>query len=173
MKTTPIPVKFDRQGHSCNFYAGFGPTCCMAIANCFDAEYTAALVFCFHSNLLCQETWGSACASPASQANCDWMKGVIATAKHKHCSHLSSKCNAMPIGSPKSRSRPNYRECAAPYHRVGDEPLKNNGSHIDASLSRQPLVKGERLVRAEMNAVINITATTICYIFFAFTTLRL
>ena len=26
MKTTPIPVKFDRQGHSCNFYAGFGPT---------------------------------------------------------------------------------------------------------------------------------------------------
>ncbi len=26
MKTTPIPVKFDRQGHSCNFYEGFGPT---------------------------------------------------------------------------------------------------------------------------------------------------
>ena len=26
MKTTPISVKFDRQGHSCNFYAGFGPT---------------------------------------------------------------------------------------------------------------------------------------------------
>ena len=25
MKTTPIPVKFDRQGHSCNFYVGFGP----------------------------------------------------------------------------------------------------------------------------------------------------
>ena len=25
-KTTRIPVKFDRQGHSCNFYAGFGPT---------------------------------------------------------------------------------------------------------------------------------------------------
>ena len=25
-KTTPIPVKFDRQGHSCNFYVGFGPT---------------------------------------------------------------------------------------------------------------------------------------------------
>ena len=24
MKTTPIPVKFDRQGHSCNFYVGFG-----------------------------------------------------------------------------------------------------------------------------------------------------
>ena len=26
MKTTPIPVKFDRQDHSCNFYGGFGPT---------------------------------------------------------------------------------------------------------------------------------------------------
>jgi len=31
--------------------------------------------------------------------------------------------------------------------------LKNRGSHIDASLSRQPLVKGERLVRLEVNAV--------------------
>ena len=37
---------------------------------------------------------------------------------------------------------------------VGDpSPLKNSGSHIDASLSRQPLVKGERLVRYEVNAV--------------------
>ena len=26
LKTIPIPVKFDRQGHSCNFYVGFGPT---------------------------------------------------------------------------------------------------------------------------------------------------
>ena len=31
--------------------------------------------------------------------------------------------------------------------------LKNCGSHIDASHSRQPLVKGERLVRYEVNAV--------------------
>ena len=30
---------------------------------------------------------------------------------------------------------------------------KNSGSHIDASLSRQPLVKGERLMRNEVNAV--------------------
>jgi hypothetical protein len=30
---------------------------------------------------------------------------------------------------------------------------KNSGSHIDASLSRQPLVKGERFVRYEVNAV--------------------
>ena len=37
---------------------------------------------------------------------------------------------------------------------VGDQgPRKNSGSHIDASHSRQPLVKGERLVRYEVNAV--------------------
>ena len=36
------------------------------------------------------------------------------------------------------------------------DPLKNSGSHIDASLSRQPLVKGERLVRYEVNAVIEL-----------------
>ena len=37
---------------------------------------------------------------------------------------------------------------------VGDlGPRKNSGSHIDASHSRQPLVKGERLVRYEVNAV--------------------
>ena len=33
------------------------------------------------------------------------------------------------------------------------DPRKNLGSHIDASHSRQPLVKGERLVRYEVNAV--------------------
>ena len=33
---------------------------------------------------------------------------------------------------------------------------KNCGSHIDASHSRQPLVKGERLVRYEVNAVMPI-----------------
>jgi hypothetical protein len=33
--------------------------------------------------------------------------------------------------------------------------LKNSGSHIDASHSRQPLVKGERLVRYEVNAVMS------------------
>ena len=37
---------------------------------------------------------------------------------------------------------------------VGSQsPRKNLGSHIDASHSRQPLVKGERLVRYEVNAV--------------------
>ena len=40
------------------------------------------------------------------------------------------------------------------YKHVGDQsPRKNSGSHIDASHSRQPLVKGERLVRYEVNAV--------------------
>ena len=53
--------------------------------------------------------------------------------------------------------------CKLAKRHVGDYPLKNNGSHIDASLSRQPLVKGERLVRAEMNAVINTNAATARY----------
>ena len=37
------------------------------------------------------------------------------------------------------------------------EPLKNSGSHIDASHSRQPLVKGEGLVCYEVNAVIHLS----------------
>ena len=68
---------------------------------------------------------------------------------------------------------PTHTHCDISHHIVGDYPLKNNGSHIDASLSRQPLVKGERLVRAEMNAVINKNATTTCYGFSAFAMLRL
>ena len=40
--------------------------------------------------------------------------------------------------------------------KVGDQsPRKNLNSHIDASHSRQPLVKGERLVRCEVNAVMS------------------
>ena len=39
-----------------------------------------------------------------------------------------------------------------------EAPPKSQISHIDASLSRQPLVKGERLVRYEVNAVIQSTA---------------
>ena len=39
-------------------------------------------------------------------------------------------------------------------HIVGDQsPRKNSVSHIDAPHSRQPLVKGARLVRYEMKAV--------------------
>ncbi len=38
---------------------------------------------------------------------------------------------------------------------LGRMPRKNCGSHIDASHSRQPLVKGERLVRYEVNAVMS------------------
>ena len=41
-------------------------------------------------------------------------------------------------------------------------PLKNSGSHIDASHSRQPLVKGERLVRYEVNAVMHIWSPEAC-----------
>ena len=41
-----------------------------------------------------------------------------------------------------------------PFNMLGNEPHKNSRNHIDASHSRQPLVKGERLVRYEVNAVI-------------------
>ena len=41
--------------------------------------------------------------------------------------------------------------------KVGDQSShKNSNSHIDASHSRQPLVKGERLVRYEVNAVMTL-----------------
>ena len=41
MKTTPIPVKFDRQGHSCNFYGGLGPTStvCTSIEQSHDVRF--------------------------------------------------------------------------------------------------------------------------------------
>ena len=41
---------------------------------------------------------------------------------------------------------------------------KNWISHIDASHSRQPLVKGERLVRLEVNAVIEQATWTVALI---------
>ena len=41
------------------------------------------------------------------------------------------------------------------HHVLEPELPKNCDSHIDASLSRQPLVKGERLVRYEVNAAIS------------------
>ena len=44
---------------------------------------------------------------------------------------------------------------------VGNQgSLKNSNSHIDASHSRQPLVKGERLVRYEVNAVMLLPSWT-------------
>ena len=47
---------------------------------------------------------------------------------------------------------------------VGDpKPPQNSISHIDASLSRQPLVKGERLVRYEVNAVMPMLRYPRCY----------
>ena len=44
---------------------------------------------------------------------------------------------------------------------LGPKPRKNSGSHIDASHSRQPLVKGERLVRNEVNAVMSLDWSSI------------
>ena len=49
---------------------------------------------------------------------------------------------------------------------------KNWGSHIDASHSRQPLVKGERLVRYEVNAVIAHSVLKSLHFIFDFKLLR-
>ena len=46
LKTTPIPVNFDRQGHSCNFYGGFGPTCCLLSESHFVPVLIASPAFC-------------------------------------------------------------------------------------------------------------------------------
>ena len=53
---------------------------------------------------------------------------------------------------------------------LGNEPHKNSRNHIDASHSRQPLVKGERLVRYEVNAVMPLSRPVarrgqLCHVF--------
>ena len=73
---------------------------------------------------------------------------VLRFGHHEHPllrSHVATDCIAAH----------GYRYAHARAHdEVGaPEPCKNSGSHIDASHSRQPLVKGERLVRYEVNAV--------------------
>ena len=42
MKTTPVPVKFDRQGHPCDVGARFGPTCVYK-ARCAPIELNVML----------------------------------------------------------------------------------------------------------------------------------
>jgi hypothetical protein len=44
------------------------------------------------------------------------------------------------------------------FHSWGTSPRKNSMIHIDVSHSRQPLVKGERLVRYEVNTVMTCIA---------------
>ncbi len=52
---------------------------------------------------------------------------------------------------------------AACTHHVGAHGLrKNSRSHIDASHSRQPVLKGERLVHYEVNAVMSNKADAQC-----------
>ena len=58
---------------------------------------------------------------------------------HTECGHVHTWTAAYPNG-----------------HVGSQGSRKNLGSHIDASHSRQPLVKGERLVRYEVNAVMHI-----------------
>ena len=56
-----------------------------------------------------------------------------------------------------------FRDCSRVlrFHVGARGPLKHSGSHIDAPHSRQPLVKGERLVRYEVNAVMRSCASHI------------
>ena len=42
---------------------------------------------------------------------------------------------------------------------LGENPYKNCEIRIDAPLSRQPLVKGERLIRYEVSAALFVTKT--------------
>ena len=55
-----------------------------------------------------------------------------------------------------------------PMHNVGALLPKNGANHIDAHHSRQPLVKGERLVRYEVHAVIVSVLQSMEYFFFKF-----
>ena len=77
-----------------------------------------------------------------------------------------------PTHAAKRSTRQRARRLSELRTKLGDRALKKYRSHIDASHSRQPLVKGERLVRAEMNAVILIIATTTYYLLGAFATVR-
>ena len=45
---------------------------------------------------------------------------------------------------------------------LGHKPHNNSEIHIGVSHSRQPLVKGERLVRYEVNAVMHIWSPEAC-----------
>ena len=66
------------------------------------------------------------------------------TQRYAPSNQKHTSMNSMPLTSQYTQSQ----------HLVGTRrSLKNSGSHIDASHSRQPLVKGERLVRYEVNAV--------------------
>ena len=130
MKTTPIPVKFDRQGHPCNFYAGFGPT------------YSESAVGRSNTGLECTylAVWAPAVqCERGSAAAC-----IFASVMGPHSPHLSLRCRLLPRHS---------ASASLPFIRVWACAPQKSGSHIDAPHSRQPLVKGERLVRYEVNAV--------------------
>ena len=49
---------------------------------------------------------------------------------------------------------------------LGHETPQKFGTHIDASHSRQPLVKGERLVRYEVNAVIHAIVVAVIHLLY-------
>ena len=131
-----VMTKFIHKGQAC-------------LAKLFFAMFLRIAVFDLHLSGLCRS------ASP------------LATAINPRCN--SNICNCCSLGKCKDKAAPDEVRSPPPQPAVpnvsltiarvcvlvvgGLSPLKNSGSHIDASHSRQPLVKGERLVRYEVNAV--------------------
>ena len=94
----------------------------------------------------CSTLWERATGSPPSTSQVSFGRHQPLSTFHVKL-HLYINCLINTIS--------NVVECLAwlPFV-VGAWGLRKNwGSHIDASHSRQPLVKGERLVRHEVNAV--------------------
>ena len=136
-------MEFGRQGHSSNFYVGFCPTWTWLLTSTWIWHMASRLCV----------TWQADIPKPC-------------LGYHPHLMKESVDCRTASghVGP----SLPGYAHAGpAPYDNLvvwqwhsmlvivrAQGPCKNWYSHIDASLSRQPLVKGERLVRFEVNAVI-------------------
>ena len=50
-----IPVRFDRQGHSCNLYGCFGPTCCLLSESHLVTVLIASPAFCQPELCFCSQ----------------------------------------------------------------------------------------------------------------------
>ena len=88
-------------------------------------------------------------------------RGATAGPTEPQVSRTTGQQDLQPAGLQELVCRPAPRgiaEKCLSNREVGPKrPLKNSCIHISASLSRQPLVKGERSVRFEVNAVISLS----------------
>ena len=85
----------------------------------------------------------------ASPAACTWAPPQIHNPRPIRNSRRKNSSIGTGLSPSNTQHHSNVLGIIVGTHRF----LKNCGSHIDASHSRQPLVKGERLVRYEVNAV--------------------